>query len=239
MMLATAPENALAMDWAAIAGSLDDRGYAVTSPVLSPEECATIRSRYDDRHCRFRSTIDMARYNFGRGQYRYFDYPLPDDIQALREQFYAGLAPIASEWAARLGIEERWPATHAEFIERCHAEGQRRPTPLLLRYGPGDFNCLHQDLYGQIHFPLQVILMLSDPGVDFDGGELLLVEQRPRMQSRAMVVRVPQGSAAVIPVRERPRRGVRGFHRARVRHGVAEITGGNRHTLGVIFHDAA
>jgi hypothetical protein len=232
-------DAAATIDWDAVAASLDETGYAITPPVLSPADCTRIRDRYDDSQSRFRSTIDMARYNFGSGQYRYFDYPLPDDIRSLREYLYAGLAPIANEWASRLGVEERWPDTHGDFIDRCRAEGQHRPTPLLLRYGPGDYNCLHQDLYGPVYFPLQVIVMLSRPGADFDGGELLLVEQRPRMQSRAMVVRVPQGAAAVIPVRERPRKGARGYHRTQMRHGVAEITAGNRHTLGVIFHDAA
>ena len=157
----------------------------------------------------------------------------------MRSFFYEGLVPIANDWSARLGTDEEWPAAHEAFIQRCHDDGQCRPTPLLLKYGQGDFNCLHQDLYGPIHFPLQVIVMLSDPETDFEGGELLLVEQRPRMQSRAMVVPMRKGAAAIIPVRERPRRGARGYHRAPMRHGVGEITGGKRHTLGVIFHDAA
>lgn len=236
-MTGTIDESAVC--WDDVSRSLDDRGYAVTGTVLSPAVCDQLRACYEDPETRFRSTIDMARYHFGRGQYRYFDYPLPDSVKRLRSFFYAGLVPIANAWSARLGTGESWPASHEAFLRRCHVEGQRRPTPLLLKYGPGDYNCLHQDLYGPIHFPLQVIIMLSDPNTDFDGGELMLVEQRPRMQSRAMVVPMRQGAAAVIPVRERPRKGVRGYHRAPMRHGVGEITGGSRHTLGVIFHDAA
>ncbi len=181
----------------------------------------------------------MARYNFGRGEYKYFDYPLPTEVQLLREYFYAKLAPIANDWEELLGKERGWPATLAELTERCHDQGQRRPTPLMLCYGEGDYNCLHQDLYGPIHFPLQVVILLSAPGEDFEGGELILVEQRPRMQSRPIVAHLEQGSAAIIPVRERPRRGVRGYHRAPMRHGVSRITAGQRYTLGVIFHDAA
>ena len=228
-----------AVNWDEVSRSLDEKGYAVTGTVMSAGDCDRLRECYEDPETRFRSTVDMARYNFGRGQYRYFDYPLPSPVEALRKFFYEGLVPIANEWSARLGTEENWPASHDAFIRRCHEDGQRRPTPLLLKYGKGDYNCLHQDLYGPIHFPLQVIIMLSDPDTDFDGGELMLVEQRPRMQSRAMVVPMRQGAAAVIPVRERPRQGSRGYHRAPMRHGVGEITGGNRHTLGVIFHDAA
>lgn len=227
------------LDWRAIEASLTDEGYAVTEPFLTVDRCRQLSASYDDPETRYRSTISMARYNFGQGEYKYFSYPLPADVQVLREQFYKRLAPIANDWEKRLGNEPVWPEHLDAMTRRCHAEGQCRPTPLMLRYGQGDYNCLHQDLYGPIHFPLQVVVLLSAPAGDFDGGELILVEQRPRMQSRPIVVRLQQGAAAVIPVRERPRRGARGYHRAPVRHGVGEVTAGSRYTLGVIFHDAA
>lgn len=227
------------LDWAAIRKALDENGYAVTEPFLDADSCRRLRQRYTDPDTPFRSTIDMARYNFGSGQYRYFDYPLPESVAELRAAFYAELAPVANEWARRLGMEPHWPDTLDELTERCHAAGQPRPTPLLLRYAAGDYNCLHQDLYGPIHFPLQVVVMLSRAGVEFDGGDLVLVEQRPRLQSRPRVVRLEQGAAAIIPVRERPRKGSRGFHRAQWRHGVSDVTTGERLTLGLIFHDAA
>jgi hypothetical protein len=231
-------ENA-GIDWSAIQSSLQRKGYAVTAPVMSADDCERIGAWYDDPQTAFRSTISMARYNFGRGEYKYFAYPLPGDVQAIREFFYAGLAPIANEWEQCFGNEPDWPEKLPELTERCHAAGQSRPTPLLLRYGQGDYNCLHQDLYGPIHFPLQVIILLNAPREEFEGGELILVEQRPRMQSRPIVVPLEQGAAAIIPVRERPRKGARGYHRAPMRHGVGEIIAGNRSTLGVIFHDAA
>lgn len=232
-------ERVAALDWLALAGSLDVDGYAVTPPVLAPAACRELAASYDDPRSRFRSTVDMARHNFGRGQYRYFDYPLPAVVGELRDAFYEPLAHIANAWDERLGGAADWPPALDALRRRCHAAGQKRPTPLLLRYGEGDYNCLHQDLYGPIHFPLQVVVLLSEPGKDFDGGELLLVEQRPRLQSRAAIPRLRQGTAAIIPVRERPRRGPRGFHRSLMRHGVAEITRGARTTLGLIFHDAA
>lgn len=228
-----------AVDWRRISAALMADGYAVTTPLLSPDDCARLSSYYDDSRIDFRSRINMARYNFGQGEYKYFAYPLPVEIQHLREFFYAGLAPIANEWEHCFGKPPIWPGELAELTRQCHQEGQCRPTPLMLRYREGDYNCLHQDLYGDIHFPLQVVIMLSAPRDDFAGGELILVEQRPRMQSRPMVVALEQGAAAVIPVRERPRKGSRGYHRAKMRHGVGKITAGNRHTLGVIFHDAA
>jgi hypothetical protein len=227
------------IDWTGICRSLDEDGYAVTAPFLTRTQCEGLRGRYDDEATAFRSKIDMARYNFGQGEYKYFDYPLPDEIAGLRRYFYRQLAPVANRWAATLGNEPDWPAELWSLTQRCHDEGQARPTPLILKYGPGDFNCLHQDLYGPIHFPLQVVILLSAPREEFDGGELILVEQRPRMQSRPIVARLEQGAAAIIPVRERPRRGVRGYHRAPMRHGVGEVTAGERYTLGVIFHDAA
>jgi len=232
-------ERVAALDWDALAESLDADGYAVAPRILSRATCRDLAVTYDDPRSHFRSTVDMARYNFGRGQYRYFDYPLPPVVRELRDAFYEPLARIANAWSARLGGAPDWPPSHDALLRRCHAAGQRRPTPLLLRYREGDYNCLHQDLYGPIHFPLQVVVLLSEPGTDFEGGELVLVEQRPRLQSRPAIPRLLQGSAAIIPVRERPRRGARGFHRALMRHGVAEITRGSRTTLGLIFHDAA
>lgn len=226
------------LDWGLHAQALDDEGFATTRPILGPAACRALRRRFDDEGTRFRSTIDMARYNFGRGRYRYFDYPLPDEVQALREAFYPPLADIANAWSQRIGQPPHWPARLSVLTEHCHAEGQTRPTPLLLRYEADDYNCLHQDLYGPIHFPLQVIVMLSNPGREFDGGELVLVEQRPRMQSRPMVVPLALGAAAVVPVRERPRRGARGYHRVQIRHGVSRVRSGSRTTLGLIFHDA-
>jgi hypothetical protein len=221
-----------------VAAELDEAGYGVVPAVLSEAQCGSLVDFYTDDSVKFRKRIDMARYNFGRGEYQYFAYPLPALVQELRENFYALLAPIANDWHERLGIESRWPPSLQEFLRRCHARGQTRPTPLLLSYKAGDYNCLHQDLYGETYFPLQVIIQLSRPGVDFDGGELMLVEQRPRMQSRGMVVRPQQGDAVVIPVRERPRRGSRGYHRVSIRHGVSQLSNGQRFTLGLIFHDA-
>lgn len=232
-------EGVDAIDWQSIALSLDEKGYALAGSILSAAKCQQVQSIYDDPGTSYRSTIKMARYNFGRGEYKYFDYPLPDIVQSLRESFYTGLAPIANDWELRFGNESRWPPSLSGLTKICNAEGQHRPTPLMLRYGEGDYNCLHQDLYGSVHFPLQVIVMLSDPQNDFEGGELVLVEQRPRMQSRPIVIHLQQGEAAIIPVRERPRKGARGYHRAPMRHGVGEVNAGKRHTLGVIFHDAA
>ena len=226
------------LDWQAAARALDTEGFATFPAILRRAACRQLRDKFDDDQTHFRSTIDMARYNFGRGRYRYFGYPLPDEVEHLREAFYPPLARIANGWAERLGQTPIWPHTLGDLMERCHAGGQVRPTPLLLHYGAGDYNCLHQDLYGPIHFPLQVIVMLSDPATEFRGGELVLVEQRPRMQSRPMVVPLELGAAAVIPVRERPRQGTRGWHRVQMRHGVSRVLSGSRTTLGLIFHDA-
>jgi len=206
-----------AIDWLSIALSLNENGYALTEPILSASDCQQLQSFYDDPATTFRSTINIARCNFGRGEYKYFDYPLPAVVQSLREALYAGLAPIANDWELKLGNDPKWPSSLDGLTKICNTEGQCRPTPLMLRYGQGDYNCLHQDLYGPIHFPLQVVVMLSDPTEDFEGGELVLVEQRPRMQSRPIVIRLQQGRAAVIPVRERPRKGARGYHRAPMR----------------------
>jgi hypothetical protein len=228
-----------AIDWVSLGAELDEEGVAITKPVLTRTQCRRLKAMYDDSEVAFRSVIDMSRYNFGRGQYKYFAYPLPRDVQMLRDAFYPFLADIANGWAARAGREAGWPHAHKTLLKQCRRAGQCRPTPLMLRYRTGDYNCLHQDLYGPIHFPLQVILQLSEPGREFEGGELLLVEQRPRMQTRPIVVRPALGAAAIIPVRERPRRGVRGIHHVQMRHGVARVTGGERTTLGLIFHDAS
>ena len=223
--------------WAAIASELDGHGSAVIDSLLTPAECAAIAGLYaHEEH--FRSHIRMARHGFGRGEYRYFGYPLPGPVAALRTSLYERLAPIANSWNERLGSDGRFPLRHAEFIERCHAAGQLRPTPLLLQYGPGDYNCLHQDLYGELAFPLQVAILLSEPGTDFTGGEFVLTEQRPRMQSRAEVVPLRQGSAVVFAVHQRPVQGTRGVYRVNMRHGVSRLRSGQRHTLGIIFHDA-
>lgn len=235
----TPADRVRALDPDALAAALDEEGVAVTGPILAPAECRELAALYDDQATAFRSVIDMARYNFGVGQYKYFAYPLPAAVRELRDAFYPPLADVANRWASRLGEKTRWPASHAKLLATCRRSGQRRPTPLLLRYREGGYNCLHQDLYGPIHFPLQVVIQLSAPGCDFDGGELVLVEQRPRMQSRPVVLKPAQGVAAIVPVRERPRQGVRGFHRVRMRHGVARLTRGERTTLGLIFHDAA
>ncbi len=217
---------------------LDSDGYALAPAVLSAEQCEEIAGMYHAPEVQFRTRINMARYNFGRGEYQYFSYPLPERIQSLRQSLYTLLAPIANSWHERLNISSRWPTELEDLLQQCHHAGQLRSTPLLLKYGSDDYNCLHQDLYGEIHFPLQVIIQLSQPKVDFEGGELMLVEQRPRMQSRGMVVPCRQGDAVVIPVRERPRKGTRGYHRVAIRHGVSKVTSGERYTLGLIFHDA-
>lgn len=234
----TSPPRLERIDWTAAEAELDAHGCALIPRLLDPETCAAVAAGYDRAEL-FRSTVVMARHGFGRGEYRYFAYPLPDLVAGLRAALYAPLAAIANRWNATLGVEARFPDAHADFLARCHAAGQSRPTPLLLRYGPGDYNCLHQDLYGEHVFPLQVAVLLSEPGRDFEGGEFVLTEQRPRMQSRAEVVPLRQGDAVVFPVRERPVRGGRGPYRVNLRHGVSRLRAGQRHTLGVIFHDAA
>ena len=227
-----------AIDWSAVTEGLDRYGYAPLGTLLSANECAELAGLYEDGD-RFRSTVVMARHGFGRGEYKYFSYPLPSIIATLRPALYRGLAPIANRWHAAMGVETSFPAGHADFIKRCHQTGQGRPTPLLLRYHEGDYNCLHQDLYGEHVFPLQVVILLSEPGTDFSGGELVLTEQRPRMQSRVEVVPLAQGDAVVFAVRERPVQGSRGSYRVNLRHGVSRVRSGHRQTLGVIFHDAA
>ena len=227
-----------ALDWTAIGEGLDARGCATTGTLLTATECAALAAGYDDER-RFRSRVDMARHGFGRGEYKYYADPLPAVVAALRTALYPPLAAIANRWAAALGLAEGFPPEHAAYLARCHAAGQTRPTPLLLRYGPGDYNCLHQDLYGALHFPLQVAVLLSRPDADFTGGAFVLTEQRPRMQSRAEVVALGQGDAVVFATRERPVRGARGTYRVAMRHGVSRVGSGTRMTLGIILHDAA
>jgi hypothetical protein len=225
-------------DWTTLAGELDARGWAMRPGLLDADSCARIAAGYDDP-AQFRSQVVMARHGFGRGDYRYYRYPLPDLVAGLRAALYPRLAPIANRWHERLGLATRFPADHDAFLARCHEAGQARPTPLLLRYGPGDYNCLHQDLYGEHVFPLQVAILLSRPGDDFAGGEFVLTEQRPRMQSRVEVVPLAQGDAVVFAVNHRPVAGTRGDYRVAMRHGVSTLRSGRRHTLGIIFHDAA
>jgi uncharacterized protein len=234
----SAEERVAVYNWQALAGELSNYGCAVLQNLLSPDEYRGIADLYsDERH--FRSHIHMARHGFGKGEYRYFKYPLPQLIGGLRTALYPHLATIANEWNGRMGIAERYPDTHASFLKRCHDAGQTRPTPLLLQYVPGDFNCLHQDLYGDLAFPIQAAILLSEPGQDFTGGEFVLTEQRPRMQSRAEVVPLRQGDAVAFAVHNRPVQGSKGNYRVNLRHGVSRVRSGMRHTVGIIFHDAA
>lgn len=226
-----------ALDWTAIAASLELSGFAATSQVLTAAECDVISGYYDE-DARFRSTIDMARHRFGEGQYRYFGSPPPDPVAALRGAFWPHLLPIAREWAGRRGDESSWPDHLDDWLARCHAHGQTRPTPLMLRYGPGDWNALHRDLYGDLVFPLQVVIGLDEPGVDYSGGEFVVVEQRPRAQSRATTASIPKGHGIVFTTRSRPTRSSRGWSDAPMRHGVSTVTAGRRHALGLVFHDA-
>jgi hypothetical protein len=226
-----------ALDWTAALRDLDAHGCAVLKALLPAEACDALTALYGD-DSRFRSRVVLARHGFGRGEYKYFSYPLPDLVAILRAALYPRLRDVANRWNEAMGLEVRYPDHHAAFIERCHDAGQSRPTPLLLRYGAGDYNCLHQDLYGEHIFPLQVAVLLSEPGGDFSGGEFVLTEQRPRMQSRAEVVPLAKGDAVAFAVHVRPVQGTRGFYRVNLRHGVSRIRSGHRHTLGVIFHDA-
>jgi hypothetical protein len=225
-------------DWTAVETALDAEGHALLPALLDAGICADLRAGWADR-ARYRSEVVMARHGYGSGAYRYFAYPLPDPIAAIRAALYPPLARIANRWAARLGGGETFPETHADFLARCHQAGQTRPTPLLLRYQAGDWNALHQDIYGAHVFPLQVAILLSRPDEDFAGGEFVLTEQRPRMQSRPAVVPLRQGDAVIFPVRERPAAGAKGWHRRAMRHGVSRVGSGLRFTLGIIFHDAA
>ena len=224
-------------DWTGVEDGLDTHGCAMLPALLSPQECQALAGLYAD-DALFRSRVVMGRHGFGRGEYKYFGYPLPDTLERLRSAIYPLLAPIANRWNAAMGLDVRYPDSHAEFLARCHAAGQQRPTPLLLQYGAGDYNCLHQDLYGDHVFPLQAAILLSEPGRDFDGGEFVLTEQRPRMQSRPQVVPLRQGDAVVFAVHQRPVQGTRGSYRVNMRHGVSQVRSGHRHTLGIIFHDA-
>ena len=226
-----------ALDWTRIAADLDAHGCAITGALLSPAECRALAASYPS-DAPFRSRVVMARHGFGRGEYKYFADPLPPEVAALREALYPPLATIADRWNAALGVARRFPEAHRDFLAECHAAGQAKPTPLLLQYGEGDYNCLHQDVYGEHVFPLQVAFLLSRPGEDFTGGEFVLTEQRPRMQSRAEVVPLEQGYGVIFPVRERPVQGTRGVYRVNMRHGVSRLRSGQRHTLGIIFHDA-
>ena len=235
-MTATMSELATGLDWPAIGQRLDDDGFAVTGPLLGPKQCRAVMGMFD-RDELFRSTVVMARHAYGEGSYRYFADPLPELVQTLRERLYPPLAAVANRWADRLG-ERHFPDTLDGLLAACADVGQHRPTPLVLRYGAGGYNCLHQDVYGELTFPLQLLIMLSRPDEDFIGGESVFVEQRPRQQSRAMVARPAQGQAVVFPVRHRPRRGSRGDHRVQLRHGVSTVHSGQRQVLGIIFHNA-
>jgi hypothetical protein len=231
------PDSIAALDWSAIATELDNHGCAVIGPIFTNVQCDKLIDSYEDSTL-FRSRVVMARHGYGRGEYQYFAYPLPPLVHTIRTSLYTPLAAIANRWNEAMKIDVKFPGEYQAFLERCHAAGQQKPTPLLLRYGPDDFNCLHQDLYGEHVFPLQVAFLLSRPGADFTGGEFVLTEQRPRMQSRAEVVSLAQGQGVIFPVRHRPVRGTRGVHRVNMRHGVSRLRSGSRHTLGIIFHDA-
>jgi hypothetical protein len=233
----TIGERVAAYDWPAMEAALDENGWAPLAEALTAAECDRLASLYP-REEHFRSRVVMARHGFGRGEYKYFRYPLPALVAELRASLYARLVAIANRWNELLALDVRFPDEHAAFIERCHRAGQQRPTPLLLQYGPEDYNCLHQDLYGEHVFPLQAVFLLSSPSDDFSGGEFVLTEQRPRMQSRAEVVPLAKGDGAIFAVNQRPKRGMRGFYRVTMRHGASRVRSGRRCTAGVIFHDA-
>lgn len=234
---ATIADRVQTFDWKTMSESLDARGSVILERLLTRDECRALSALYLDTD-RFRSRVVMERHGYGRGQYQYFAYPLPTIVAALRSALYPRLAPVANRWHTAMGLDVRFPQKHAEFLARCHAAGQVKPTPLLLQYGTDDYNCLHQDLYGEHVFPLQVAILLSQPEKDFTGGEFVLTEQRPRMQSRPQVVALRQGDAVVFAVHHRPVQGTRGVYRVNMRHGVSRLRSGHRHTLGVIFHDA-
>jgi uncharacterized protein len=242
VLLPAASSNAIAQrvdsfDWPSIEDELGQHGCVILPALLTADECDALATHYA-RDDLYRSRVVMERHGFGRGEYKYFAYPLPELVAGLRSTIYPQLAPIANRWNEAMRIETRYPSTHEAFIRRCHAAGQQRPTPLILEYGAGDYNCLHQDLYGEHVFPLQVAILLSQPGSDFTGGEFVLTEQRPRMQSRVEVVPLAQGDAVIFAVNHRPVQGSRGVYRVALRHGVSRLRSGRRHTLGVIFHDA-
>ena len=229
--------SGLQADWDRVGAELNAHGSAALQKLLTPADCERLAARYTD-DAGFRSRIVMSRHGFGRGEYKYFSYPLPEPIASLRTALYPPLSAIANDWNARMGIAMRYPPAHAEFLAICHKASQSRPTPLLLQYGPDDYNCLHQDVYGDLVFPLQVTILLSEPGRDFTGGEFVITEQRPRMQSRAEIVPLRQGDGVIFAVRHRPVAGSRGDYRVNLRHGVSRIRSGHRHTVGIIFHDA-
>jgi hypothetical protein len=226
------------LEWDRICAELDERGWALTGPLLTPDERGRLVGCYSD-DARYRSTVVMARHGYGRGEYRYFAYPLPELVAGLRGALYERLVPLANRWRKGLGLGDPFPDSHADYLDRCRAAGQTRPTPLILRYGPGDYNCLHQDLYGDLAFPMQAAILLSEPGTDFTGGEFVLTEQRPRMQSRVTVVPLKAGEAVIFAVNHRPVQGSRGTYRVAMRHGVSPVLSGSRYTLGIILHDAA
>jgi hypothetical protein len=230
-------DHVAGLDWETIAAELDEHGSAVIGPLLTPGQCDELATSYEDEGA-FRSRVVMAGHGFGKGEYQYFSYPLPAVVAELRTALYPPLAEIANRWNEAMEIEDRYPTMHKAFLDRCHVAGQTKPTPLFLRYEAGDYNALHQDLYGDHVFPLQVAFLLAKPDVDFTGGEFVLTEQRPRMQSRAEVVRLDQGQGVIFPVRHRPVRGTRGTYRVNMRHGVSRLRSGRRHTVGIIFHDS-
>lgn len=223
------------LDWHQVAGQMNDTGYAIVNNMLTTAECDSLKQQYDNKEL-YRKTIVMERYRFGLGEYKYFNYPLPAVVENLRQSVYPHLAPIANKWMEVLGIDKHFPASLPELLEQCHTQGQNRPTPLILRYGKGGYNTLHQDLYGDIYFPMQMVLFLDDA---YDGGEFVLIEQQPRAQSKAIVLKPKKGDALVLTTNFRPVKGIRGYYRVNMKHGVSQVTAGNRHTLGIIFHDAA
>jgi hypothetical protein len=237
-MTSVLEQRVAALDWARLGGELDAQGFATTGTLLDPEACDALANGYDD-DARFRSRIDMRRHGFGEGAYKYYAYPLPAPIERLRQAVYPRLVPIANRWMAALGKGHHYPATLASFLKRCHEAGQKRPTPLLLKYQAGDYNCLHQDLYGEQVFPIQLAILLSEPLSALEGGDFVLTEQRPRMQSRVEVVPLGKGDGVLFAVNERPKQGTRGIYRVKMRHGVSRIRQGHRFTIGIIFHDAA
>jgi len=226
------------LDWYKAAGRLNADGYTILNAVLAPSECDDLKKQYDNQAL-YRKTIVMERYRFGQGEYRYFNYPLPPVVEQLRQSVYPYLAPVANKWMEVLNIGHSFPATHAGLLELCNAHKQTRPTPLILRYGKGGYNTLHQDLYGEVFFPMQMVLFLDEPGTDYEGGEFVLIEQRPRAQSKAIVLKPGKGDMLVLTTNFRPVKGSRGYYRVNMKHGVSEVTAGQRHTLGIIFHDAA
>jgi hypothetical protein len=234
----TVAQRISSLDWKCLEEALDQRGWGLTGPLLTPPECSELIDSYDEPN-RYRSRVVMARHNFGLGEYKYYNYPLPDLVEALRTEIYPFLATTANRWSQAMGLKLHYPQTLPGMLKLCHEAGQHRPTPLILRYGKNDYNCLHQDLYGDLHFPLQLAVLLSSPSKDFDGGEFVLTEQRPRMQSRVQVVPLTQGHGVVFAVNQRPVKGKRGFYRVTMRHGVSPLRSGNRYTLGLIFHDAS